>query len=196
MYPATIVSAHRPCIPLSAYLTLPYLTLPAASTVTKPRSSAAKAARVRALASLRHRLASSSSSPRSTTSCAPCRAATTARARTVRASSLILQGLRVCQTNSGSRDMSLAATIAFDTYVVSSFALWSAHSPTPRTASSQTATRTQGASEAASRASSALCGGGDGCQEDIRWDRCARPRAVRVTTGPRSFSVHHFFPIV
>ena len=38
-------------------------------------------------------------------------------------------------------------------------------------------------------------GGGDGC-EDIRCDRCARPSAVRVTGGPRSFSVHHFFPIV
>ena len=38
-------------------------------------------------------------------------------------------------------------------------------------------------------------GGGDGC-EDIRWDRCARPSAVRVTGGPRSFSVHHFFRIV
>ena len=38
-------------------------------------------------------------------------------------------------------------------------------------------------------------GGGDGC-EDIRWDRCARPSAVRVTGGPRSFRVHHFFPIV
>ena len=38
-------------------------------------------------------------------------------------------------------------------------------------------------------------GGGDGC-EDIRWDRCARPSAVRVTGGARSFSVHHFFPIV
>ena len=32
--------------------------------------------------------------------------------------------------------------------------------------------------------------------EDIRWDRCARPSAVRVTGGARSFSVHHFFPIV
>ena len=38
-------------------------------------------------------------------------------------------------------------------------------------------------------------GGGDGC-EDIRCDRCARPSAVRVTGGPCSFSVHHFFPIV
>ena len=38
-------------------------------------------------------------------------------------------------------------------------------------------------------------GGGDGC-EDIRWDRCARPSAVRVTGGLRSFSVHHFFRIV
>ena len=38
-------------------------------------------------------------------------------------------------------------------------------------------------------------GGGDGC-EDIRWDRCARPSAVRVTGGPRSFRVHHFFRIV
>ena len=38
-------------------------------------------------------------------------------------------------------------------------------------------------------------GGGDGC-EDIRWDRCGRPSAVRVTRGPRSFRVHHFFPIV
>ena len=38
-------------------------------------------------------------------------------------------------------------------------------------------------------------GGGDGC-EDIRCDRCARPSAVRVTGGPRSFSVHHFFRIV
>ena len=38
-------------------------------------------------------------------------------------------------------------------------------------------------------------GGGDGC-EDIRWDRCARPSAVRVTVGPRSFRVHHFFRIV
>ena len=38
-------------------------------------------------------------------------------------------------------------------------------------------------------------GGGDGC-EDIPWARCARPSAVRVTGGPRSFSVHHFFPIV
>ena len=38
-------------------------------------------------------------------------------------------------------------------------------------------------------------GGGDGC-EDIRWARCARPSAVRVTGGPRSFSVHHFFSIV
>ena len=38
-------------------------------------------------------------------------------------------------------------------------------------------------------------GGGDGC-EDIRWDRCARPSAVRVTGGPRSFRVHHFFPTV
>ena len=34
-------------------------------------------------------------------------------------------------------------------------------------------------------------GGGDGC-EDIRWDRCARPSAVRVTGGPCSFSVYHF----
>ena len=38
-------------------------------------------------------------------------------------------------------------------------------------------------------------GGGDGC-EDIRWDRCARPSAVRVTGGLRSFSEHHFFRIV
>ena len=30
-------------------------------------------------------------------------------------------------------------------------------------------------------------GGGDGC-EDIRWDRCARPSAARVTGGPRSFT--------
>ena len=49
----------------------------------------------------------------------------------------------------------------------------------------------QGASE--SRVERA--GGGDGC-EDIRWARCARPSAVQVTGEPRSFRVHHFFPIV
>ena len=70
------------------------------STVTQPRSSAAKAVlRDRGRASLRLRPASSSSSSRFTTSCAPCRATTTARARAVRTSSLISQGLGVCQTN-------------------------------------------------------------------------------------------------
>ena len=75
------------------------MTAPSASTVTRRRSAAARAARVRARASLRHHLASSSSSPRSTTSCAPCRATTTMRTRAVRASSLVLQGLCVFCAN-------------------------------------------------------------------------------------------------
>ena len=58
------------------------MSAPSASTVTQPRSAAAKAARGRGRASLLHRQASSWSSPRSTTSCAPCRATTTMRTRT------------------------------------------------------------------------------------------------------------------
>ena len=77
------------------------MSAPAASTLTRRRSAAARAARVRARASLRHRPASSPSSPRSTGSSDPCRTTTTARTSVVRASSLILQGRRVCQTTSG-----------------------------------------------------------------------------------------------
>ena len=117
------------------------MSAPSASTVTQPRSSAAKAVRDRGRASLRLRPAPSSSSPRFTTSCSPCRATTTARARMVRASSLILQGLCVCQTKSGIIYIPLTATIAFDACDSPPFSLWSAHSAPPRTASSQTATR-------------------------------------------------------
>ena len=105
------------------------MTAPSASTVTRTRSAAARAARVRARASLRHRLASSSSSPRSTTSYAPCRAGTTMRASAVRASSLILQGLGVCQTNPSTQYMLLSAPIALHACVSSPFSLWSAHHP-------------------------------------------------------------------
>ena len=76
-----------------------------------------------------------------TTSCSPCRATTTARASAVRTSSLISQGLGVCQTNRSIIYIPLGAPIAFHACVSSPFSLWSAHSPSPRTASSQTATR-------------------------------------------------------
>ena len=123
------------------FLALSTMSAPSASTVTQPRSSAAKAVLDRGRASLRLRPASSSSSSRFTTSCAPCRATTTARASAVRTSSLISQGLRVCQTISGIIYISLTATIAFDACDSPPFSLWSAHSAPPRTASSQTATR-------------------------------------------------------
>ena len=128
------------------------MSAPSASTVTQSRSSAAKAVLDRGRASLRLRPASSSSSSRFTTPCAPCRATTTARASAVRTSSLISQGLRVCQTKSGIIYISLTATIAFDACDSPPFSLWSAHSAPPRTASPQTATRTR----CQRRASSAL----------------------------------------
>ena len=121
------------------------MSAPSASTVTQPRSSAAKAVLDRGRASLRHRPASSSSSPRFTSLHHVLHVArqrrSTARASAVRFSSLILQGLGVCQTNSGIIYISLCATIAFHACVSPPFSLWSAHSPPPRTASSQTATR-------------------------------------------------------
>ena len=131
-------------------------------------------------------------SSRFTTSCAPCRATTTARASAVRTSSLISQGLRVCQTKSGIIYISLTATIAFDAWDSPPFSLWSAHSA-PATTSYSVVSDGHALKVPASRVERA--GGGDGC-EDIRWDKCARPSAVRVTGGARSFSVYHFFPIV
>ena len=89
------------------------MSAPSASTVTQPRSAAAKAARGRGRASLRHRPASSSSSPRSTTSCAPCRATTTMRTRAVSTPRLHVSSQRIIQTNKCTHHISVRALIAF-----------------------------------------------------------------------------------
>ena len=170
---------------------------PAASTVTQPRSSAAKAARVRALTSLRHRPASSSSSPRSTTSWAPCRAATTARARTVARPQLRVSSQRKSQTNIPARTTHQCVPLDCflfiahrSTTVYSVLAVELPQSITSYSVVSDGHAHKVPASSVARRARCRwwrrrLSG-------HFRWDRCARPLAVRVTAGSRSFSVHRF----
>ena len=164
------------------------MSAPSASTVTQPRSAAAKAAQGRGRASLRHRPASSSSSPRSTTSCAPCRATTTMRTRTsarlpedVAGSSkrTIDGGTRhLCRNPTIHRPCSACSLPEVVQQVMTSYSVVS-----------------DGDTHKVPASRVERAGGGDGC-EDIRWDGCARPSAVRVTGGARSFSVHHFFRIV
>ena len=166
------------------------MSAPAASTVTRRRSAAARAARVRGRASLRHRPASSSSSPRSTGSSDPCRSTTTARTSAVRASSLILQGRRVCQTNRS------IIYIRACSYCFTCMCLFSVRVVKRAQCNTLSNVVSDGHAHKVPASRVERAGGGDGC-EDIRCDGCARPSAVRVTGGPRSFSVMlHFFPIV
>ena len=128
------------------------MSTPSASTVTQPRSAAAKAARGRGRASLRHRPASSSSSPRSTTSCAPCRTTTTMRTRAVARPQLHVSSQRISQTNKCTPSLSLSAPICLGYALAAHMKLWTCHNAPPHTASSQTVTRTR----CQRRASSAL----------------------------------------
>ena len=96
------------------------MSAPSASTVTQPRSAAAKAARGRGrVACISHHFciakqeASSWSPPRSTTSCAPCRATTTMRTRAVSTPRLHVSSQCLSQTNKCTHHISVRALIAF-----------------------------------------------------------------------------------